>query len=679
MEQQYQIYNPAEGIPLESAKEDSKKQRKKYTGNSQYQLGREKEKQELVKYLVDANINGLQQQEADEFVYGIPNAKFNWANLVIKTLFNPNASYNNCDVDMFEYMWLSDKARVVWNTILKPNIKANRDNTAKISARFPTRGKMEAVCRAGKADVQLKNPAIFNMYTGEMEYYPTEEDMLKEIWQWNKYDGTNDTSTGRASQSEIQRNYGYLDELKKLGRNVNSPVFKQQLLESEQTPCECRHKAEIALRRSDKFLSQIDELQAQIAELEKIHSNSHELDLIEAPPHIQSLFNKFRSAIVSNNKVSIFELEKVADALKYLRGIQTSNYLMSIINPFDNRFVKAPSEVPIPTASFSVRTNINLTTNALGNLAFAFDPYFLNAVTATSPSSFGLNNAATLTGLAADNNFNAVSVGQTLPAQLYGKYRLVSAGLKLTVTSSFLQTTGFCTMGLQFDSGASAATNAVTAIPGYTNYGQFSLLENSYFKQQAPLRTGEIIQVNYLPLDNTFLQFISLGTGFRNCTFVGYVTGAPATTTIGRLDIVLNYEGTVDLNWTDYIPQAMSFEPNESAKYLPSAVNYLVDNSKTTSPQDMKLAFDSVIGNDKTDIFISPTRQENNLLDQLKKANSSLVDNLINSMKDILNDKKTSDEQKDKAKSVLDKVLDIGKRTPLAPLAYGIDLVRSIF
>lgn len=666
-EQTYQAYDPSANVPTEDQRKQAANQRTPYTGKSAYQKAREAEKTDLIKY-IKGKLND-NSSDVDDFVYGLPNAKLVWANVFLKKFFNAESVVNPCDVSLFGTMWMSDKAKDLWEKKFSKAGLAPINVNAQVTARYPTKGGLVPSCSNGVLKTNLKNPAVFNMYTGEMEEYPTYDDMLDEIRQYNRYDQNVDYRTGRV----INRNT--LQQPVELASsnfsNMSCPLTKN-------SECSCEKNNERLLNKAEKTIKYIDELHKRVTELQLLHNKTHQLDTMDIPPHMSSLFSNFRKSIIEENKVDFQMLEKVADSLKYLRGIQTSAYLYSICDPFQNRFAKAPSEIPIPSASFSVRTNITLTTNDKGNVAFAFDPYYLNALASTKPSSFGVNNNTALTGLGSSNFFIATDVGQTLPAQLYGKYRLVSAGLKFTVTSSFLNTTGFCTMGLQFDSGAAANTDVATAIGGYANYGQFSLIENSYFRQQAPLRTGEVIQLNYLPLDNTFLQFMSIGQGFKNCTFVGYATGAPANTAIGRLDLVLNYEGTVDLNWTDYIPQAISFESNASVKYLPSVVNYLVDNNKTTAPHDMKDAIANVITDQSKDVLIKPTQQEIGVVKLLDDAKNSLIVGLKDQLQQIINDKKSSEEHKYKASGFLDTLLNIAKHTPLAPVAYGIDFLRNI-
>ena len=70
------------------------------------------------------------------------------------------------------------------------------------------------------------------------------------------------------------------------------------------------------------------------------------------------------------------DVVKLSEALHRLVGIKRSKYFLSLSNPFKHRGARIPTLISPPSATFSVRSVIPLTTNASGNVAFALNPTF---------------------------------------------------------------------------------------------------------------------------------------------------------------------------------------------------------------------------------------------------------------------------------------------------------------
>lgn len=289
--------------------------------------------------------------------------------------------------------------------------------------------------------------------------------------------------------------------------------------------------------------------------------------------------------ISRTGRINLASMQRVSRALHNLNKYQNSSYLLTLTDPFKYDLeTRIPSTVPMPTAAFSVKRNINLTTNASGNLAFAISPFFLSNIALTSACA--INNAATLTGTALDNNFLAVDLGQACPASFYTRYRLVSASVRLLFTSSNLNSTGFCTTSVDFDQCRTAVSPAVIA--QYAKYGNYTNIENGAYKQTVAVQNGSTLQINYLPIDSSFQDFYNVENLPNGFTIAGYITGVQtaAAITVGRLDVVFNYEAFVNQTFNDYIPQGSSAinEDIDTCNMFVKQCNF----SKSLHPADMK-------------------------------------------------------------------------------------------
>jgi len=295
---------------------------------------------------------------------------------------------------------------------------------------------------------------------------------------------------------------------------------------------------------------------------------------------IADLFHWSREMALSG-KADFRKLIKLTEAFHRHNKIINSSYIMSLIDPFKYNYeVRIPSPVPVPTAAFCVQRNTTLTTNNKGNVAFAFSPFFLAS---TNISSCAINNNDLLTGSGSSPYFNATDFGQTLPLAFYTRYRLTSAAVRITFTSSSLNSTGFCTMSVDFDQCRSDIMgNAITA---YSKYGNFAQIENGFYKQTRAVNNGVTMQVNYLPTDTASQEFYNIGNLPNGYVIVGYITGAPASTTVARIDTVFNFEAFVSQEFSDYIPSKANDnieDPDECRMFINNC-----HARKFNTPEDM--------------------------------------------------------------------------------------------
>jgi len=359
-------------------------------------------------------------------------------------------------------------------------------------------------------------------------------------------------------------------------------------------------------------------------------------------------------------KVDLKRLVRLTQAFHNLNQVQKSSYMMSLINPFEyNQEVRIPAVFPVPTAAFSVARNISLTTNNKGNVAFAINPYYF----ATSNTSCSVNNDATLDGVTASNFFLGVDLGQAMPVPFYTRYRLVSASVRVIFTSSTLNSTGFATMSVDFDQGAIAAVG--TAIAQYAKYANFSQVENGFFKQTKAVTNGNSMQVNFLPVDTSMQEFSQIGGFLNGYIIAGYITGAPVSSTIARLDTVFNYEAFVNQTYSDYIPSAA----NNNGEDIDECKMFINNCQirRYVTPEDMyKVLPDKNKEKKKEDIIlpeqpvqiVTPVAKEN-VAETLKQVGKDIVTTII--------------EDKLKTKPITDKFDIVDKFDKLTPQYLKFD------
>jgi len=227
-----------------------------------------------------------------------------------------------------------------------------------------------------------------------------------------------------------------------------------------------------------------------------------------------------------------------------------------------------------------------LTTNALGNVAFVFNPYWLTNSTNLA-THFGLNNNAALTGAGASNFFLGLDVGQTLPAPFYPKYRVVSSGLRLYCYPSSNNDNGIAVISVTFEEIVGAL--AGSALPGSAQFGDFNQIENGYYKQTTTLASREVQEHVYIPLDDSFFDYQTTAfTGKAGFAWTGYISGAAASSSIARVEVITNYEAVLDNQYTDYLPSetvSTEMEPKNIYPLVGKLKNLDKLNFKTITEQ----------------------------------------------------------------------------------------------
>jgi hypothetical protein len=287
---------------------------------------------------------------------------------------------------------------------------------------------------------------------------------------------------------------------------------------------------------------------------------------------------------LSRKKINLIEISDLIDTLKKLYVTQTDEYLNAILYPEAIKYAKVPSLFPIPTASFQTHFQYSLTTNATGQVAFTWNPWYMqdNGLT-TAYSSFFVNNNSTLTGNASNNNFVSTDIGYTqMPTGIYSQYRVVAASCVVTYTGRMDIVSGIICQAVGLNQIANPLPSAAATIDATSQvFGNFNLIDELPFAKQSQAINGT--RGIFFPIDNNMLEFAQIPTGAATPTlnnnyktgfyFAFYGNGLPVASQCLRVDFFIDFEMSVAPSFNNYIPQAYP-----SQKYTG---NHLENISKT--------------------------------------------------------------------------------------------------
>ena len=312
---------------------------------------------------------------------------------------------------------------------------------------------------------------------------------------------------------------------------------------------------------------------------------------------------------MSGEKLDFTKIKSAVDALQQYNNKQEYCYLNNLLHPETAKGVKIPSPIPVPSCSFQLHNSITLSTNASGNLALVFNPFFLASTNAireyttdaaivniTGLSSLWVNNSASLTGSESNASFMPVNIGQVIPP-VYDQYRLVSASLVIKYIGRLDIASGVIGGAIVFDEdahvGATATAQRFTS-PNLAKYGNFDLAMDSFYHQENLCLEG--LRELYFPIDNSFEEYVRTVDGSHlqivpgesyelvsdqdyyksGFNWMVYVLGAPPSSACFKLDIYCNYECLPNASFLNYLPLSMNVEhiSNEEKKQA----NLIVQN-----------------------------------------------------------------------------------------------------
>lgn len=268
---------------------------------------------------------------------------------------------------------------------------------------------------------------------------------------------------------------------------------------------------------------------------------------------------------LSRNQINLIEVSGLIDTLKTLYNTQTDEYINAILYPEAVKYAKIPSLFPVPTASFQTHFQCSLTTNATGQIAFTWNPWYMQD-SGLSPacSTFYVNNNAALTGNGTSNFFVSTDIGYTqMPTGIYSQYRVVGASCVVTYTGRMDIVSGIICLGVGMNQLANPAI-ATAVDTASAVFGNFNLIDELPFAKQSQSINGA--RGIYFPIDNNMLEFAQIPTGSITPSvnthyktgfyFAFYGNGLPVSSQCLRVDFFLDFEMSVAPSFNNYIPQA---------------------------------------------------------------------------------------------------------------------------
>ena len=336
-------------------------------------------------------------------------------------------------------------------------------------------------------------------------------------------------------------------------------------------------------------------------------------------------------ASLTGERLDLNNIGNIVEMLMKYNAKTEYNYLNNLLYPEKCKNVKIPSPIPVPSCSFQLHNCVTLTPNSSGNIAILFNPNFLASnkfisrdtgagsyydqngnmygetiddlqtgtvvYKPTIVTSLLVNNASSLNGTDANDNFKPININQFIP-DVYDQYRLVSASVvvkyigRLDIVSGViggaiifdehpvLNMKGYAAMadGNQSISSLTHATDSNTS--DYAKYGNFDLAMDSFYHQENMCLEG--LRQLYFPLDNSYEEYTKLigpnsvsQLSYYNYTndqikieldpdsyrsgfnFFIYTLGAPNTPCL-KLDIYCNFECLPSASFLNYMPTSVS-------------------------------------------------------------------------------------------------------------------------
>jgi hypothetical protein len=274
---------------------------------------------------------------------------------------------------------------------------------------------------------------------------------------------------------------------------------------------------------------------------------------------------------LNRDKISLRELDSLMSALNHMAEDAREDYLNSLLYPESVTGKKIPTLFPIPSTTFQLHlVGTSIATNSSGNMAWTWNPCFLQDTSIAAYSTFYVNNNNALTGSGNSNNFLATDLQYNqIPANLYGNYRLVSASIVVSYVGRMDICSGVIAMGIGLNNANVAPPQTVGSTDANSQlFGNFLQIDNLLFSERTQSANGA--RAIYFPIDDRYTNFLNLltnaaagtpgslatsyNTGFY---FAGYAQSLPASLISLRFDFYINYEAIVTPQYNNFIPQSV--------------------------------------------------------------------------------------------------------------------------
>lgn len=257
--------------------------------------------------------------------------------------------------------------------------------------------------------------------------------------------------------------------------------------------------------------------------------------------------------LLNDNKLDLYCIKKQIDAIGGLNYCQ-EEYLKDLLDPINRKNVKIPSKNPVPSVAFQMKTCSNLTLDENGEAFVSVCPFFLcddsfdgkmfSYSTFDEQEGYKWYNFICKT-LSASYRFeprpvdeikDTFSINMGVEEEIYIKYRLVSAALKISYIGSVGSSSGTISgaVSLKVDKDMPLYPYGRVRGPVFPPTTDFLYLASdikkpddieymSYLTNYKVSRCLDGLTMLYYPVDNSYYQFYDLITRndiyFRNETF----------------------------------------------------------------------------------------------------------------------------------------------------------------
>lgn len=264
---------------------------------------------------------------------------------------------------------------------------------------------------------------------------------------------------------------------------------------------------------------------------------------------------------LNSNTLNLKKIKYQMDLISKYNEIKKDSYYMDLLHPETRRGVRIPSQFPVPSATFQLKTSIKFSSNSKGCFFWQFNPFFLGTqkmigsydqVSSDSGpfpmyarfyvcepvSSLGYISSEELDGEKELNGFlegllNPIDIGQLLPSNIYSQYRLVSAAVAVNYIGPMDETQGVLGGSISFEPDNfffskyySTMARSPDEFPPFDpddlmvreahayvkpKYTVFSNLRHMFYNQEYSCSEG--IKLLYFPIDNFYEEFCNVCTG----------------------------------------------------------------------------------------------------------------------------------------------------------------------
>lgn len=223
------------------------------------------------------------------------------------------------------------------------------------------------------------------------------------------------------------------------------------------------------------------------------------------------------------------------------KDIQEYDYLKGLLNPEKRQNVKIPSNVPMTSCLFQLKSSFELRVGSSGKLLFFMNPFFLASQSDIGKTFFFDYDGMFVEGFyhkyftsswytiprassSPEDLCETVDVGQTIP-DLYQSYRLVSGSLKVRYTGTYKETSGVlggaiiedCSNNLGSLWYMKTRPDQEYDPDPYSYYNMYRFTGKNISIENAQIAYNKIettcisgIRLLYYPLDNSFLEFFPI-------------------------------------------------------------------------------------------------------------------------------------------------------------------------